>query len=148
MILSRLDVISGRGSSVVKFLKDSDDDYRGFGEMYFSKVSSGVDRGWKIHSKATCNIMVPYGRVLFCVAQYNISSWRFVELGQEPAERLTIEPMSWYRFLNIESHDSIIANVIDIKHSDEQVDGGQAELMLNKPKAEVEWDKRTVKFPL
>lgn len=145
--VSRVDVIRGGESSILKFLQDSDDSYRGFGEVYFSRIGKGVDRGWKIHSEATCNIMVPLGLVLFCVAKYDFSEWLFVELGSEPLERLTIEPKTWYRFVGNSSAVSIIANVLDIKHSDEQLGEKQRRLMLNKPKVEVLWADKTIKRP-
>ena len=146
--VSRVDVIKGGETSILKFLQDSDDGYRGFGEVYFSRIGKGVDRGWKIHSEATCNIMVPFGLVRFCVARYDFSEWLFVELGGEPQERLTIEPKTWYRFIGNSSDVSIIANVLDIKHGDEQLDEEQSRLMLNKPKVEVIWSNKAIKHPM
>lgn len=143
--VSRIDVIRGGETSVMKFLQDSDDSYRGFGEVYFSRIGKGIDRGWKIHSEATCNIMVPFGLVRFCVARYDFSEYLFVELGREPQQKLTIEPKSWYRFVGTGNTESIIANVLDIKHSDEQLCEEQKRLMRNEPRVEVFWEKKTIK---
>ena len=88
------------------------------------------------------------GRVLFVIAEYDFSSWSFVELGGEPQKRLTIPPMNWYGFHGVGVSGSIIANIIDIRHQDEQVDAEQKELMLNVPKTEVLWVERKIKDPV
>lgn len=147
-LVSSVEMVKGSETSIIRFMQSSDEVYKGFGEAYFSLVPCGVERYWKIHKKATCNILVPCGRVVFVVAEYDFSSWRFVELGEEPQKRLTIPPMKWYGFQGLGDAGSIIANIIDIRHQDEEVDAEQKELMLNVPKAKVLWLERTIKDPV
>ena len=146
-LISNVDIVKGSETSIIKFMQNSDEGYKGFGEAYFSLVPCGVERYWKIHKKATCNFLVPCGRVVFVVADHGFSSWSFVELGGEPQKRLTIPPMNWYGFQGVGVSGSIIANIIDITHQDEQVDSEQKELMLNVPKVEVLWVERKIKDP-
>lgn len=145
IVVSSIKEIHGEASCIMKFLEDTDVGFNGFGEIYFSRISSGVDRGWKIHKEATCNVMVPHGRVMFVVAEHDFSDWCFVELGGEEQKRLTIHPGCWYKFLGLGSHDSLIANVLDVKHRDEQQSAEQMRLMLNKPSVDVLWEERAVK---
>ena len=69
-------------------------------------------------------------------------------MGGESQKRLTIPPMNWYGFQGVGVPESIIANIIDIRHQDEQVDAEQKELMLNVPKVEVLWVERKIKDPV
>ena len=144
-LVSSVQEIRGDESSIIKFLQDSDAGYKGFGEIYFSRICAGVDRGWKVHKEATSNVMVPHGRVLFVVAKHDFSDWSFVELGGDEQKRLTIYPMCWYRFRGLGNHDSIIANVLDIKHRDEQQSAEHIRLKLSKPTVDVLWDERAIK---
>lgn len=145
-VVSNLDVVKGNGTKVIKFMQSSDIGYKGFGEAYFSVVPCGVERYWKIHKRTTCNLMVPHGRVIFVVAEYDLSSWSFIELGLEQQKRLTIPPMNWYGFLGVGQQESIIANIIDRKHQDEENDEEQKELVLNAPKSEVLWKKQIIEY--
>lgn len=145
-IVSKVDVIKGNGTKVIRFMQSSDSGYKGFGEAYFSIVPYDIERYWKIHKSTTCNLMVPHGRVVFVVAEYDLSSWSFIELGVEQQKRLTIPPMNWYGFLGVGEQESVIANIIDRKHKDEENDAEQKELVLKSPKAEVLWDEQTIKY--
>lgn len=142
-ILSDVGVVEGNETTIIKFMEYTDVGYQGFGEMYFSLVPCGVERCWKIHQKATCNLMVPYGKVLFFIAEYDLSNWSFVELGGAPQKRLTIPPGYWYSFLGLGDHGSIIANVIDIRHKDEKLDVEQKRLSEDVPMAKVVWNDRS-----
>ena len=82
------------------------------------------------------------------VAEYRLSSWSFIELGGEPQKRITIPQMNWYGFKGVGVEGSIVANIIDIRHQDEQMDTEHKELMLNVPKAEVKWEERTIRDPV
>lgn len=143
-LISNVEVVQGSETSVIRFMQSSDEGYEGFGEAYFSLVPYGVERYWKIHRNATCNLLVPSGRVVFVVAEYDFSSWSFVELGGETQKRLTIPPMNRYGFKGVGIAGLIIANIIDIRHQDEQADTEQKELMLKVPKAEVLWKDRAI----
>lgn len=143
---SNVDVLEGSNTTIMKFMQSCDIGFKGFGEAYFSVVPCGVERNWKIHKKATCNIMVPYGKVLFVVAEYDLSCWSFVELGDLPQKRLTIPPMNWYGFLGVGHRESVIANIIDVRHEDEQKDDEQKRLAMNVPKAEVLWEEQTIRY--
>lgn len=145
-VVTNVDVVKGTGTKIMRFLQSSDIGYRGFGEAYFSIVPCGIERYWKIHTRTTCNIMVPHGSVMFVVAEYDLSSWSFIELGVGQQKRLTIPPMIWYGFLGVGENESIIANIIDTEHQDEENDVEQKELVLNAPKAEVLWKEQTVKY--
>ena len=44
-------------------LRKSDNSFIDFGEAYFSKINSGVVKGWKYHKKMSQNFSVPYGKL-------------------------------------------------------------------------------------
>ena len=46
-------------------LKNSDEGFKGFGEVYFSNVNPGQIKGWKMHTKTTLNLIVIKGQIEF-----------------------------------------------------------------------------------
>ena len=44
-----LDMVEVPGGNIVKLLKNTDEDFRGFGEAYFSYINSGAVKAWKKH---------------------------------------------------------------------------------------------------
>ena len=102
---------------IFHFLKSSDDEYSGFGEIYFSAVNQGATKGWKMHSRMTCNLCVVTGLVEFNLYSDSISeSISVTSISSSSPKRvlLTIPPNVWFSFTGLE--DSIIANLANIPH--------------------------------
>ena len=65
VLISSLKKIPTKGGDIYHALKNSDNDFNGFGEAYFSNIDFDNIKAWKRHLKMTCNLIVPYGKVRF-----------------------------------------------------------------------------------
>ena len=57
--------ISDQRGSVLHMLRADSENFKEFGEIYFSEINPGQQKTWKNHLKMTQNLTVPVGRVLF-----------------------------------------------------------------------------------
>ena len=65
MIKSELKIIDADNGSIMHVLKNSDNGYKEFGEVYFSTIVKDTIKAWKLHKRMTPNLIVPAGTVLF-----------------------------------------------------------------------------------
>lgn len=110
--LKKINVIGG---DVLHALKKSDTNFKKFGEAYFSIVLPNVIKGWKLHTKMTCNLVVPIGNIKF-VATKDITKFNVFEIGESNYGMLTIPPNYWFAFKCVSKTKSIILNISDFEH--------------------------------
>ena len=60
-----LDMVEVPGGNIVKLLKNTDEDFKGFGEAYFSYINSGAVKAWKKHLSMNLFLTVPLGKIKF-----------------------------------------------------------------------------------
>ena len=65
ILVTPLKRLSTPGGDVMHVLKNSDNGFNGFGEVYFSWVERGTIKAWKCHQHMTLNLVVPLGEVSF-----------------------------------------------------------------------------------
>lgn len=120
--LSPLSSFKSDSGSVLHALKHSDSLYNGFGEAYFSTVNYLAIKGWKMHTKMTLNIVVPFGDIKFCIFSPNsFHLRRELVIGESNYQRLTIFPNIWFGFQGLSEPHSILLNIADIPHDDGEV---------------------------
>ena len=100
---------------VLHGFKKSDNGFKGFGEIYFSKINYKKIKAWKMHPKVTLNLIVPFGNVEFALLNKD-GNFKTVFIGEENFKRLTIPPGIWHGFKGHHQEFSIIASVIDTIH--------------------------------
>ena len=122
ILVTPLKRISTDGGDVMHALKNSDQGFNGFGEVYFSWVEQGAIKAWKCHQRMTLNLIVPLGmvRFVFYLPEQNINS-RVEDIGEERYARLTVPPGFWFGFQGIASGRSLLMNVADIEHNPDEV---------------------------
>ena len=125
LFLTPLKKIDTPGGDVLRALKKSEKNFRGFGEAYFSLINHGVIKGWKRHKKMTSNIIVPYGEVRFVLfddRQGSTTYGTFQEVVLSPAnyKRLCIPPYLWMAFQGIGKTDNILLNLANIEHQPDE----------------------------
>lgn len=118
--LKRVSVING---DVYHALKASEETYKGFGELYFSRIDYGKVKGWKKHTKFTLNLTVPAGYVRFVVFLSDKETGLPSELvgeyligANDNHQRLTVPPGYWVAFQGLHQSVNVIANVIPEEH--------------------------------
>jgi dTDP-4-dehydrorhamnose 3,5-epimerase len=140
VILTKLDIIKTDGGYVLHGLKNSEKEFIGFGEVYFSTVDQNAIKGWKRHRLMTLNLVVPHGAiriVLFDARQYSDTFGRFqvVRLARDNYFRLTVPPLIWVAFQGLDNCDNILLNLASIGHDPTEAD------KMEISELEFEWSK-------
>jgi dTDP-4-dehydrorhamnose 3,5-epimerase len=115
--VTKLNVFPAEGGLVKRVIRHNDHGFKCFKEAYFSSISPGIIRGWKLHTKMTLNLVVPIGKVKF-VFTSNLSLGRFRAeiIGENNYCRITVPPNIWFAFQGLENKESIILNIADFIH--------------------------------
>ena len=111
---------------VMHMLKNSDEHFKQFGEIYFSTVFPGVVKAWHLHNEMTLHYAVPFGRiklVLFDDRSDSPTNGAIDEiiLGPENYMLVTVPPRVWNGFKGIDTQMSIVANCASIPHKSEEI---------------------------
>ena len=121
--LTELKIIEQAQGCVMHGIKASDPSFVGFGEAYFSTVSNGLIKGWKLHQEMSLNLIVPFGEIRFVVHDglkdqggKPIEPLMDVVLGYNNYRRLTIPPNFWVAFKGIGANTNILMNVANLEH--------------------------------
>ena len=110
------------GGDVMHALKDSDDGFNGFGEVYFSWVEQGTIKAWKYHQHMTLNLVVPLGEISFVFHRKDQENcFRTENIGEEKYVRLTVPPGIWFGFQGRGSGQSLLMNLADMAHDPDEV---------------------------
>ena len=121
VFVTSLKVIPLVGGNVMHGLKEIDDGYIKFGEAYFSYIKKNKVKAWKKHKLMQLNLIVPKGNVLF-VFKDSLETFREEIIGESNPVRLTVPPGLWFGFKGINSKDSVILNISNIMHDDNEVE--------------------------
>ena len=136
ILVTPLKRISTNGGDVMHALKNTDQGFNGFGEVYFSWVEQGAIKAWKCHQRMTLNLVVPLGvvRFVFHLPEQK-KKFRTEKIGNNNYSRLTVPPGIWFGFQGIASGSSLLVNVADLEHDPDEV--------LRKSKSEFRLDWRS-----
>ncbi|TGM56513.1 dTDP-4-dehydrorhamnose 3,5-epimerase family protein [Leptospira adleri] len=108
--------------SVLHMQKVTDEGFTKFGECYFSEVTPGSIKAWKIHRKQTQNLAVPIGKILLVLFDARKDAKSFskileLELGRPDAYvRIRIPVGIYYGFKCLSTTAALIANCADTPH--------------------------------
>ena len=114
LILTPLKEIHNPKGNIYHAMKGSDDEFYGFGEVYFSSINKGEIKGWKKHTEMILNIVVPKGAIKFVI--YDGNSFESVELSRKNYQRLTISNGLWLAFQGVDK-ENILLNKANIEHN-------------------------------
>ncbi len=125
--ITNLKTIKNAKGDIMHGLRSDENLFNGFGEAYFTKIKYNSIKGWKLHKKMTMNLIVPLGTVRFVMYDDRISSnskGKFFEyiLSHKNYSRLTVSPNIWFAFMGLEKNYSLILNISNILHSDNEVE--------------------------
>ena len=68
VIVSPLKKINNSKGDLYHIMRNFDEGYNGFGEVYISTINYLQIKAWKRHKKMISNIVVPIGQVKFIIA--------------------------------------------------------------------------------
>jgi len=125
ILVTPLRQIETAGGDVLHAMKKSDAGYAGFGEAYFSWVSTGAIKAWKRHTQMTMNVVVPVGQVRFvfrCINAAGAEDFRIEEIGIDRYVRITVPPGIWFGFQGLGAQPSLVLNIASIPHDSNEVE--------------------------
>ena len=93
---------------VLKGVGITDSGFVSFGEVYFSQIKRGKVKGWKKHTVAQLNIVVPVGSVEFVIKDFqgNVDN---IVLGEDNYQRLVIPRGLWFAFKGLADNSTIMS---------------------------------------
>ena len=112
-------IINVDGGDILRGAKGTEKNFDTFGEMYFSEIQFNYIKGWKVHTKMTCNLLVPVGSVKFVATLDKIKFQEFI-LGRQNYRRLTIPPNWWFAFKGLSEGTSTVCNVANLTHDPDE----------------------------
>lgn len=103
-----------------------DDEFKGFGEIYFSTIYPGVVKGWHLHKKAILNYAVIKGNiklVLFDDRECSKTKGEMMEvyIGEENYCLVQIPAGVWNGFKGIGIEKAIVADLITLTHEEDEM---------------------------
>ena len=116
--LTKLKIIPNNNGPIYHGINKNDLDFKGFGELYFSKIDYKAIKAWKYHTKQTCNFLVPIGEVLFVtISDEKNSIYNSIKIGEKNYCRLSIPPSTWFGFMGLGKDINLITNLSDFVHN-------------------------------
>ncbi|MDA7719778.1 dTDP-4-dehydrorhamnose 3,5-epimerase [Alphaproteobacteria bacterium] len=115
-----LDVVEVPGGNIVKLLKTTDSNFRGFGEAYFSYIDIGVVKAWKKHLSMNLFLTVPQGKIKFVFFDEITNTFADIVLSFEDQRAIIVKPNVWFGFKGL-TRCNCVLNIADILHSENEV---------------------------
>ena len=120
IISQKKQIVDDRGK-IMHMLRNDDEIFRAFGEIYFSCIYENKIKAWHLHKKMTLNYSVIYGKirlVLFDDRDESRSKGLVQEIILSPDHHcvVTVPPLIWNGFVSLSSGTSILANCSDMPH--------------------------------
>lgn len=125
IITEKKQIFDERGK-VMHMIKKSDEEFKNFGEVYFSCINPDVIKAWHIHKKMTLNYIVVYGQIKFVLFDSRKESSTYGQvmelfLSPENYKLVTVPPNIWNGFKGLGDSISIVANCSDFEHDSEEI---------------------------
>jgi len=137
-------VISDDRGKILHMLRNDDENFKKFGEIYFSYVDPNQVKAWHIHKKMTLNYVAAYGKiklVLYDDRKKSSTKGRTQEiiLSNENHLLVSIPPMIWNGFCSADNNVAVLANCSDIPHDPQEIE----RLAYDDPKFKYNWKDKT-----
>ena len=119
-------VITDDRGKILHMMRNDDNYFSKFGEIYFSYVFPKKIKAWHIHKKMTLNYVSVYGKiklVLYDDRETSSTKGTIQEifLSNENHLLVTIPPLIWNGFTSADNNEAILANCSDIPHDKSEI---------------------------
>ncbi len=122
IVLKKLKKFKSDEGEVLHALKDSEEQFYGFKEAYFSTIKHNKIKAWKRHLKMKMNLIVPVGEVQFNFYDFEKKLIDNIIIGSTNYCRVTVPPMIWFGFKGLSLETSYILNISDTSHDPLEVE--------------------------
>ena len=125
-IIPKKQIIDERGK-IMHMIRNDDDNFTKFGEIYFSYSHPNTVKAWHLHKRMTVNYVCVVGKiklVLFDDREQSPTKGMLQEifLTTENYNLVSVPPGIWNGFKSVENKFSIIANCSDIPHEAKEME--------------------------
>ena len=139
-IIKKDQIIDDRGK-IMHMMRKDDNNFKAFGEIYFSCVNPKSIKAWHLHKKMTLNYAIISGQlkiVLFDDRKKSSTKGAIQEIymSTENYFLLSVPPLVWNGFKGIGTETSIVANCSDIPHDP----GEMIRISPNSKKIPYKWE--------
>lgn len=126
VIVKKLARIPDDRGTILKMQENTDKEFKGFGEIYFSMIYPNVVKGWHLHKKAILNYVVVKGMiklVLYDARENTKTANEFMEIciGVDNYSLVQIPPGVWNGFKAIGNESAIVADLITVNHENDEM---------------------------
>ncbi|MBF0568512.1 MAG: dTDP-4-dehydrorhamnose 3,5-epimerase family protein [Nitrospirae bacterium] len=121
IVVSPLKQIEDARGKVMHMLRRDDPLFERFGEVYFSVVNPGAVKAWKLHTKMSLNLAVPFGKIRLVIYDGRTGSPtlglvdEFI-IGEGNYCLVHVPPLVWSGFMGISDNIAILANCATEPH--------------------------------
>tara|TARA_B100001063_G_scaffold222431_1_gene228893 strand:- start:910 stop:1353 length:444 start_codon:yes stop_codon:yes gene_type:complete len=124
--ITPLKIIKDHRGSVMHMLRNDNEVFEKFGEIYFSTIFENKIKAWHLHKEATLNYACIFGEVKLVLFDERKTSKTFGEyqelfLSLENYSLITIPPNIWNGFKGLYKENSIIANCLNLPHNEKEM---------------------------
>jgi dTDP-4-dehydrorhamnose 3,5-epimerase len=135
-------VITDDRGKILHMIRNDDENFQKFGEIYFSYVNPKKVKAWHIHKKMTLNYVAAFGKIKLVLYDDRIGSStngkvQEIILSNENHLLVSIPPMIWNGFCSADDNLAVLANCSDIPHDKEEI----KRLPFDDPKFPYDWNK-------
>ncbi|HEX2927886.1 MAG TPA: dTDP-4-dehydrorhamnose 3,5-epimerase family protein [Ruminiclostridium sp.] len=126
VIIKPLRKIPDDRGTIMKMQENSDVEFKGFGEIYFSTVYPGVVKGWHLHENATLNYCVVKGMIKLVMYDGRKGSktegiLEELYIGDSNYCLVQIPDGVWNAFKGIGQETAIVADLITVTHDKDKM---------------------------
>ena len=109
---------------IFHFIDIKDNNFCGFGEVYFSSIKYNSIKGWKKHNKMTMNLICLFGKVQFIFALKDATNnWIYSEFILDPSNNgvLNVPPGYFFCFKGLGKDVNLISNFSNLLHDEAEI---------------------------
>ena len=124
--ITPLKIIKDHRGSVMHMIRNDNEVFEEFGEIYFSTIFENKIKAWHLHKEATLNYASVFGKVklvLFDERKTSKTYGKYQELflSLDNYSLITIPPNIWNGFKGMNKESSIIANCLNLPHNEKEM---------------------------
>lgn len=122
VVIRKLSKIFDDRGAIFHMLRNDDELFEKFGEIYFSMVKPGIVKGWHIHKKMILNYATVTGKiklVLYDDRKNSKTKGNIMEIitGEDNYLLIRVPPNVWNGFKGVGDGPSIVANCTTIPYN-------------------------------
>lgn len=117
--IKRLKIIKNSKGDILKYINKDDQNFKKFGEIYFTEIKYKKIKGWNFHKKCHSLLSVPFGKVKFTFMDKLRKKRKTIIVGKKNYSLIVLPPQVWFSFTSLEKV-SLVVNTINYKHNDKE----------------------------